>query len=166
MILPTHFSADKCKNFPVRLGLSLKRHGRVKGLDPSLHVGKGAPFFSKGSAGKNHMSKPGRFRFQDVLNDQELQLLQGIAHPGRCGKGPNRVFPHDVERLETAPFRLCDHAEKIEPGIRGQEGMPRPLPVLSHGPFRDGPSPRKGVRHRSHVPGPCFIVFPGDPVEP
>ncbi len=70
------------------------------------------------------MGIPGRFRREDVLDDEKVKLLQGRLGPGHVGIAEDGIFPHDVHGADLAGPGRLHHLQDREPPIVGQGSSP------------------------------------------
>ena len=97
-----HPCGDAGDDLPVRLCLAGRRNGLSDPLDPSFRVGEGAVLFRKAGGGEDHVGQLRRFRQEDVLDDEKIEVLQGRLDMGEIGIGQHGVFTHDIEGLDLS----------------------------------------------------------------
>ena len=77
---------------PVGPGLAHRRDGLAHQEDPALGVAEGAVFLGKGRAGEDDGGVFGRLGQEDVLDDEDIQVLQGRFHVAQVRVGDQGVF--------------------------------------------------------------------------
>ena len=110
--------------------------------------------------GQNHIGRRGGFGHENILDDNQLQILEGLTHGGKLGVGLQRIFPHDIRRPHfTARHAVRQLADAVAGVLRqalDAPGVGELLPVFREFHILIA---RKGVGQRAHVAGPLDVVL-------
>jgi len=112
---------------PVGARLANHRNGRPHALHPPLGVREGAIFLSEGTGGQHHIGERGRLVKEDVLDDEEVERLDGHGGVVEVGLTEEGVLAHDVHGPDLARQDAFDHVGRLEARLRGGRGAPGAL---------------------------------------
>ena len=83
--------------------------GLAHALHAALGVGERAVLLRVQGRGQEHVGVLGRLGHEDVLDHEEVEVLQRLAHVVGVGVGERRVLAHDEHRLERAVHGEVEH---------------------------------------------------------
>jgi hypothetical protein len=87
---------DVLHDLPVWTGLPWRVRHLAAELHPAVGVGVGAVLLHVGGGGKNHVGELGGLGEEDVLNHEEVQGREGLAHLVDVRVGEERVLAEHV----------------------------------------------------------------------
>jgi hypothetical protein len=105
----TEAVAEILDDLPVGAAIAHRLHRLTHPLHPAFGVGEGAVLFGIGSAGQHHMGERHGLVGEDVLQDHQLGLGDGMLHMVFVRVAHERVFAQHIERLQLAVVQAVHH---------------------------------------------------------
>ena len=104
-----HAGGEVGDDLPVGPGLARWLDGLADSLDAALGVGEGAVLLGETGPRQDEVGQGGRLGQEDVLDQEEVEALQGPADVADVRVGDHGVLAHDVEGPDLSAFgRLED----------------------------------------------------------
>ena len=140
--------------------------GSAHALDAAVGVGEGAVLLRKAGRGQDHVGVDVGLVEEDVLGDEELELLDGVAGVRQVRLAHQRVLAHHVPALDLAGQDAVHHLGRGQAGHGGQRYPPGRLELRAY--LGIGHRLVGGVeaRHAADVGAALDVVLPSQRVQP
>ncbi len=138
--------AQVTQDLPVCTRLAHRRDGRAAALNAAIRVGKCRIFFSEACGGQDHVRHFPGFVDENVLTDQELELLQGMAGMVLIGFAHHRVFAQNEHGAHRTGNRAVHHLRRGQTRLRVELNAPVLFKAFTHDRICDRLVCREDVR--------------------
>ena len=157
-----HHHGEGGEDFPVRTAVADRLEPGADLLDEAFGVREGAGLLGIGAGRQDDIGQPGRFRQEEFLDDEQVQLLQRLGGLHGQGQAPHWIFADDDHGLQLSRAGRVEHLHQAHP-FRSRWLV---LPRIRH------PAPRRGIgelgragevfRRGAHLDGALLVVLFGE----